>query len=213
MPSRKEPKPDMNKVVKIALATLLLLVLVVGGFLLGVYLQIFDASTMNEKLKLYDMPVIGEFFVKPAPETEEEVKEETAGKPKMELVDSKPNPGKDKGSSKPKVLTKEEIEKQMKEREAEEKKRVTKLARVYNEMKPQQAAAVMKDLDDDLSVAILQRMDESQAAKTLAAMDAEQSARLTKLLYTGVPKKVISPLDRQGHPTGEDGESTPTAAE
>ena len=192
----------MKKIVKIALAAILLLVLVVGGFLLGVYLQIFDASTMNEKLKLYDMPIIGEFFVKPAPETEEVSKEEASGKPKEEMTDSKLNPDKDKdkdkGQSKPKVLTKEEIEKQMKEREAQEKKRVSKLARVYNEMKPQQAAEVMKDLDDDLSVAILQKMDESQAAKTLAAMDADQSARLTKLMYTGVPKKVISPLDRQG---------------
>lgn len=188
----------MKKIVKIALAAILLLVLVAGGFLLGVYLQIFDAGTMNEKLKLYDMPIIGEFFVKPAPETGEALKEDMSGKPKEELTDSKPDPDKDKGQSKPKVLTKEEIEKQMKEREAQEKKRVSKLARVYNEMKPQQAAEVMKDLDDDLSVAILQKMDESQAAKTLAAMDADQSARLTKLMYTGVPKKVISPLDRQG---------------
>ena len=180
----------MKKMVKIALAAILLLVLVVGGFLLGVYLQIFDASTMNEKLKLYDMPIIGEFFVKPAPETGEMPKEESVGKTKEEMTDSKLNPDKDKEkrTSKPKVLTKEEIEKQMKEREAQEKKRVSKLARVYNEMKPQQAAEVMKDLDDDLS----------GAAKTLAAMDADQSARLTKLMYTGVPKKVISPLDRQG---------------
>ena len=191
----------MKKIVKFALAAVLLLVLVVGGFLLGVYLQIFDAGTMNEKLKLYDMPIIGEFFVNPAPETEEAPQEEATGKTKEVLTDSKPNPNKDKdkdkGTSKPKVLTKEEIEKQMKEREAQEKKRVSKLARVYNEMKPQQAAEVMKDLDDDLSVAILQKMDESQAAKTLAAMESEQSARLTKLMYTGVPKKVISPLDRQ----------------
>ena len=197
----------MKKIVKIALAAILLLVLVVGGFLLGVYLQIFDTSTMNEKMKLYDMPIIGEFFVKPAPETEEASKEEASGKLKEEMTDSKLNPDKDKdkGQSKPKVLTKEEIEKQMKEREAQEKKRVSKLARVYNEMKPQQAAEVMKDLDDDLSVAILQKMDESQAAKTLAAMDADQSARLTKLMYTGVPKKVISPLDRQNqHTEGND---------
>ncbi|WP_399555551.1 MotE family protein, partial [uncultured Selenomonas sp.] len=114
------------------------------------------------------------------------------------------------------VLTKEEIEKQMKEREAQEKKRVSKLARVYNEMKPQQAAEVMKDLDDDLSVAILQKMDESQAAKTLAAMEAEQSARLTKLMYTGVPKKVISPLDRQsqgGQNEGNEEQQTEEAAQ
>ena len=205
----------MKKMVKIALAAILLLVLVVGGFLLGVYLQIFDASTMNEKLKLYDMPIIGEFFVKPAPETGEMPKEESVGKTKEEMTDSKLNPDKDKdkdkGQSKPKVLTKEEIEKQMKEREAQEKKRVSKLARVYNEMKPQQAAEVMKDLDDDLSVAILQKMDESQAAKTLAAMDADQSARLTKLMYTGVPKKVISPLDRQGqNPQNAANEGQPT---
>jgi len=201
----------MKKIVKIALAAILLLVLVAGGFLLGVYLQIFDAGTMNEKLKLYDMPIIGEFFVKPAPETGEALKEDVSGKPKEELTDSKPDPDKDKGQSKPKVLTKEEIEKQMKEREAQEKKRVSKLARVYNEMKPQQAAEVMKDLDDDLSVAILQKMDESQAAKTLAAMDADQSARLTKLMYTGVPKKVISPLDRQGqNPQNAADESQPT---
>lgn len=207
----------MKKIVKIALAAILLLVLVVGGFLLGVYLQIFDVGTMNEKMKLYDMPIIGEFFVKPAPETEEASKEEASGKPKEEMTDSKLNPDKDKdkdkdkGQSKPKVLTKEEIEKQMKEREAQEKKRVSKLARVYNEMKPQQAAEVMKDLDDDLSVAILQKMDESQAAKTLAAMDADQSARLTKLMYTGVPKKVISPLDRQGqNPQNAANESQPT---
>jgi len=201
----------MKKIVKIALAAILLLVLVAGGFLLGVYLQIFDAGTMNEKLKLYDMPIIGEFFVKPAPETGEVLKEDVSGKPKEELTDSKPDPDKDKGQSKPKVLTKEEIEKQMKEREAQEKKRVSKLARVYNEMKPQQAAEVMKDLDDDLSVAILQKMDESQAAKTLAAMDADQSARLTKLMYTGVPKKVISPLDRQGqNPQNAADENRPT---
>ena len=210
----------MKKIVKIALAAILLLVLVVGGFLLGVYLQIFDVGTMNEKMKLYDMPIIGEFFVKPAPETEEVSKEEASGKPKEEMTDSKLNPdkdkNKDKGQSKPKVLTKEEIEKQMKEREAQEKKRVSKLARVYNEMKPQQAAEVMKDLDDDLSVAILQKMDESQAAKTLAAMDADQSARLTKLMYTGVPKKVISPLDRQGQNpqnTANEGQQTDEATQ
>ena len=193
----------MKKILKVVLAALLLLVLVVGGFLLGVYLQIFDATTMNEKMKLYDMPIIGEFFVKPAPRIEGESQTDPGGRTKEELVDSKPNADKgkdkDKGDSKPKVLTKEEIETQMKEREAQEKKRVSKLARVYNEMKPKEASEVMKDLDDDLSVAILQKMDESQAAKVLAAMDADQSARLTKLMYTGIPKKVISPLDRQGH--------------
>ena len=38
-------------------------------------------------------------------------------------------------------------------------------------------------------------------------LDADQSARLTKLMYTGIPKKVISPLDRQGH-QGENSEES-----
>ncbi len=96
----------------------------------------------------------------------------------------------DRSASKPVVLTKAEIEKQMKAKQAEERKRISKLARLYNEMKPQEAADVMDSLDDDMAIAILQRMDESQAAKILAKFDPDKSARLTKIMYIGVPAKV-----------------------
>ena len=165
---------------------LLLLVLIIGGFALGIYLRIFDTQEANEKLGLYNLPIIGQYFVKPAP-TEKEMQDE----PEEDL---KPAPDK-KNDSKKVTLTKKEIEKQMKEREAAQRKRVSKLARLYNEMKPADAAAAMDELDDDLCIAILQRMDEGQAAKILAQFEASKTARLTKIMYEGKKKTLTSPSD------------------
>ena len=115
--------------------------------------------------------------------------------------DEKPKQEEEKPKqSKPVTISKEEIDKQMKEREAAERKRVSKLARLYNEMKPQEAADAMADLDDDLTVAILQRMDEGNAAKTLAKMDAEKTARLTQIMYEGVQRKLTVPSETQQQP-------------
>jgi hypothetical protein len=86
-------------------------------------------------------------------------------------------------------ITKEEIEKQQKERETAEKKRVTKLARLYNDMKPADAAKVMETLDIDLCIAILQRMDESNAAKVMTAFEPGRAAEITQIIYEGVPRR------------------------
>ena len=109
---------------------------------------------------------------------------------------NQPKPIKKEEESKPVVLTKEEIEKRQKEEEAAERKRVSKLAKLYNEMKPEAAADIMTDLDDEIAVAVLQKMDESQAAKVLAALDPGQSARLTRSIYTGRRSSLASPGDQ-----------------
>ena len=163
----EEEEPKKHRILKLLLILLLLIVLIVGGFALGIYLRIFDAQEANEKLGLYNLPVIGQYFVKPAP-TEEDMQNTPA-------EDVKPDPEadkKDQKDSKKVQLSKKEIEKQMKDREAAERKRVSKLARLYNEMKPADSAAAMDQLDDDTCIAILQRMDEGQAAKILAEFDA-----------------------------------------
>lgn len=165
---------------------LLLLVLIIGGFFLGVYMRIFDTNAVNEKFGLYDFPIIGQYFVKPVP-SDGTVNTDSAN---SKVEDVKPNIKEPKTSSKPIVLTKAEIEKQMKVKQAEEKKRISKLARLYNEMKPQEAADIMDDMDDDMTIAILQKMDESQSAKILAKFDPGKSARLTKIIYSGSMTKV-----------------------
>ncbi len=185
----------MKKLFKVFLFLFLLLILVAGGFAAGIYLQIFDTNEINEKMALYELPVVGQYF--PAPPGAEKAQEEAA-EPEKEKPAAAPQEEKkkeDAKQSKPVNLTKEEIEKQTKEREAAEKKRVSKLARIYNGMKPQEAADAMAALDDDLTVAILQKMDESNAAKTLGKMEPDKTARLTKLMYEGKQQKLTLPTD------------------
>ena len=172
---------------KILFILILLLVLIAGGFALGVYLRLFDTKALNEQYGLHELPVVGEYFVPPAAE-EHRVTETTtspaasAGAPSSAAATPKKAPENMK-------ITKEEIEKQQKEREAAEKKRVTKLARLYNDMKPADAAKVMETLDIDLCIAILQRMDEGNAAKVMTAFDPERAAQITQIIYEGVPQR------------------------
>ena len=167
---------------------ILLLILVIGGFFLGIYLRIFDTNTINEKMELYKYPIIGDYFVKP----DKPVKSEDIQQPEpvdKKVTDAKINPEKALSAdpSKPVVLTKEEIEKQMKLRQAEEKKRISKLARLYGQMKPKEAVDILDKLDDNMVVAILQKMEEPQMSKILTTFDSDRSAQLTKILYSGKP--------------------------
>ncbi|MCI7331626.1 MAG: magnesium transporter MgtE [Selenomonadaceae bacterium] len=183
-----------KKLLKLFLALFLILVIVVGGFILGIYLRIFDTQTMNEKLGLYNLPIIGQYFVKPVPKDEPAAPEEN-------------KPAGDTSAQQKKELqvTQKELEAQQKEREAAEKKRVSKLARLYNAMKPKDAAEAMDTLNDDLCIAILQRMDEDQAAKILSAFTPAKAGRLTQLMYEGRKKRLVTPEDQQkGAQPGED---------
>ena len=180
MMAEEQPRSKGKKIVKLLLMLFLLLVLIIGGFALGIYLRIFDTQEANEKLGLYNLPIVGQYFVKPAP-----TKDEMEHTP---VEDAKPEKG--KKESKKVTISKKEIEKQMKERDAQEKKRVSKLARLYNEMKPKDAAEAMDSLDDDLCIAILQRMEEGNAAKILSEFEPSKTARLTQIMYEGTKKKV-----------------------
>lgn len=181
--------PSRRKIIlkRVGIA-LLLIVLVIGGFFLGIYLKILDGDEMNKKLGLYDMPIIGQYFVRPTPEGESSVPDSAADKAKKEQDKAK-KAAEDK-KSKPIKLTKEEVEKLTQQRQAEEKKRVSKLARLYNEMKPEDAAKIMENMDSDIVIAIFQRMDESQVSQIMASFDAGKAASISKLMYVGVPKRV-----------------------
>ena len=173
----------MRKKLKILFILILLLVLIAGGFALGVYLRLFDTQALNEEYGLHELPIIGEYFVPPAG-TEEHSETSTTYTGTAPAAAAAP-----KKSSESVKITKEEIEKQQKEREAAEKKRVTKLARLYNDMKPADAAKVMETLDIDLCIAIPQRMDESNAAKVITAFEPSRAAEITQIIYEGTPRR------------------------
>lgn len=186
-PSRKK------RILKIAAIVLLLLLLIVGGFVVGIYLRIFDTNEVNEKMGLYNLPIIGQYFVKPVPKNS---KDDIASTPASLVEDTKPT--EDKKTSKPVVLTKAEIDKQTKEREAEERKRLSKLARLYNEMKPEEAADIIDALDDNTAIAILKKMDEGQSAQIMTKLDPSKAARFTKIIYNGTDSK-----PKQTSPSGQ----------
>ena len=221
----------LRRILKIVGVFLALAGLIFAAFFAGIYLRVLDVYEMNEKIDLYAMPFIGEYFVEPmkktpgvlddyifqpakkmideklstpppetpAPEGEKKPedgkKEEKKDEKKDEKKTDQPQPIKKEEESKPVVLTKEEIEAQQKAAEAAERKRVSKLARLYNEMKPEAAADIMVDLDDEIAIAVLQKMDEAQAAKILAALEPGQSARLTRSIYSGKRSSMVSPGD------------------
>ena len=55
----------------------------------------------------------------------------------------------------------------------------TKLAKMYEAMKPHQAAPILSALDLDIIMDIMSRMKERQAAKILASMDAGLAAQVS----------------------------------
>ena len=156
--------------------------LVIAGFFLGIYLQIFDSDEMNKKLGLYNMPVVGQFFAKPV--------DEASSVPDEKDVQETANAKKDSEKSKPVKLTQKEIDKLTKQRQADEKKRVSKLARLYNEMKPADAAKILET--------IVQRMDESQVSQILTEFDPDRAATISKIMYVGAPKRVQQVTNENG---------------
>lgn len=194
------------RIVKIVGLILLLVVLVVFGFFVGIYLRIFDVHEINETMRLYNLPVIGEYFVRPPGEQEKpkeqpETAADMAAQPNGMSKDQGNMRGGASGAkpaeSNPTRLTPAEIEKQQQEQQAAEKKRVARLARLYGEMKPKAAADIMAALNDDVTIAILQKLDDAQAAKILAEFDPEKAARLTRVMYMGITSNMTSPGDAE----------------
>lgn len=64
-------------------------------------------------------------------------------------------------------------------------KNISKLARLYSAMKPEEAVAIMKLLDEQTIIKILSKMEEDQAAKILANFNADLAARITQKMIKG----------------------------
>lgn len=166
----------------------------------------------NELVGLYRLPVIGaggqfEYFsvpegvVWPPPEPEPEPEPETKPDEKTTQVAAntpKPTePKKDDKKSQDVKVSQKEIEEQMKAREAAEKKRISKLARIYDNMKPEEAAKALNDVSLDTVVLILQKMNEANAGQVIAKMDPSKAARVTQMLFDGQQRRLTLPSDYQ----------------
>lgn len=68
------------------------------------------------------------------------------------------------------------------ERNAQEDARLKSLVKIYESMKPKEAATIMDKLDVSVVVGVVERMKESKAAQILAGMDPEKAKTVTDLL-------------------------------
>lgn len=75
------------------------------------------------------------------------------------------------------VITK--LDRKQQEYVDERERSATKLARMYEAMKPQQAAPIISVLDPDIILDIVSRMKERPAARLMAAMDPGLAARIS----------------------------------
>lgn len=186
--------------------------IIAGGFAAGMYFELINSDQVkqvNEALNLYKWPLVGNYFE--VPEGVEWTKEDT-DRATDEFMDTI-STGIDSGISKvtevaeqimkpeepPKKkeikISQKEIEEKMQERETAEKKRISKLARVYANMKADAASEALGNLDADMAVLILQKMEDDAAAQILAKMDPMVAARLTQMMFNGVNHQVALPQE------------------
>ena len=207
-------KKVLKTIRNVLIGLVVLTALVVGAFAAAVKFEVLDTediAMLNEELGLYRLPFVGngryfevpegvEWPPPPEPEPEPELEPEPVSKPeeKIEPPKEEPKPKEEKKKDeKPKEVKvdKKAIDEQKAKREAEEKKRVTRLARIYENMKPEQAANALVNVDWDTTVLIFQRTNEDSVAQILAKMEPEAAAQLTEMLYAGTQRRVTTPSD------------------
>ena len=203
----------LRKIRNIFLGLILLTLLTIGAFVAAIKFDVLtteDVAMLNEELGLYRLPFVGNgryFEVpegviwppppepEPEPEPEPPTEPEPVSEPEPEEKTKKDEKPKKDDKPREVKIDRKAIEEQRAQREAEEKKRVARLARIYETMKPEQAANALVNVDWDTTVLIFQRMSEESVANILAKMEPEVAAQLTEMLYAGTQRRVTTPSD------------------
>lgn len=198
----------LNLIKKLSIYILLLAVLALATTYVLLKYKLITPEELVKITKLQDNPSapliiekLDEHFKPVMEETKPEVKPEDKKDAKDEKKSENPATVKPADSGKDKIDVTEknkkiiaELEKQEQERILEEKKRISKLARMYESMKPKEAADIINKIDDNTAVQILLKMEEETAAKVLANLPALKAATLSKVLikYRAEKPKTIT---------------------
>lgn len=186
-PANAAPPSKKKRRLLLAFVVLFSLFLLLGAsFIAGIYLKFIDGPALAQRFKLYDYPLIGQYFPRPATNFETvDLPPETAEAPPVDPQ----LPAPPASPATPALLGPAQAdidkEKAAKIAKQEEAKRISKLARLYNGMKPDEAVPILKELDDDTIISILNKMDEDQVAKIMAQFDPKRAARLTQSMLKG----------------------------
>jgi flagellar motility protein MotE (MotC chaperone) len=83
------------------------------------------------------------------------------------------------------------IQELLKKHDAQEEKKLQSLVKMYEAMKPKDAARIFENLDMNILIQVVERMKERRVAPVMAAMQSESAKKLTTELATRkqLPKK------------------------
>lgn len=184
----EKPKKRLTTIFKALLIVLILLIIAAVGFALGIYLKVIDMENLTARWNLNEYPVVGQYF--PQPKTNFEPVELD----QQNLLEAPINtnvipPVAPAGVTVPVAekakIDDSELQKQAKIKQLEEAKRISKLARLYGGMKPDEAVAILNKLDDNTVIDILGKMEEEQVSKIMALFDPRRAANLTQAMLRG----------------------------
>ncbi len=185
----EKSKKKLGTIFKLLLVIIILSLIAVTGFAAGIYLNLIDMEGLTKSWKLNEYPIVGQYFPQPKTnfETVELEEEQSQVKPSFE---SKATPPVTTIASEVPITERgkiddSELQKQAKLKQQEEAKRISKLARLYSGMKPDEAVAILKQLDDSLVLSILNKMEDEQASKIMSLFDSRRAANLTQAMYQG----------------------------
>ena len=179
------PIKKSGGILKIILILFILLILAATSFAAGIYLKFIDIQELADKWKLNEYPIVGQFFPQPKTNFETVPLEQQSPlvTPSNPAVASVIQPDAIM-PERPKVDD-AELQKQAKIKQQEEAKRISKIARLYGSMKPDEAVAILNKMDDDTVLLILSKMEDEQVAKILALFDARRAAILSQNMLRG----------------------------
>lgn len=183
------PTKTPTNTMKIIIILFLLIFLMAVGIGAGVFYGLGKSPELAAKYKLYDYPLVGQFF--PRPKTNFETIETIPDniKDAAPLVMPAPTavlPNSQMEPSKAPILQQDiELSKQQKALQVETAKRISKLARLYSSMKPEEAVPILSKLDDETLLLILGKMEDEQVAKFLPLFESQRAANLTQMMLKG----------------------------
>jgi len=184
----KQPEKSKRKsgsILKVIVILLILLILTAIGFALGIYLKFIDVQGLADKWHLNEYPVIGQSFSPPKTNFEPvELEKQSPLVVSSQSMVPTIVPSQAMLPEK-RIIDDVEFQKQVKIKQQEEVKRISKVSRLYGTMKPDEAVAILNKMDDDTVLLILNKMEDEQVAKIMALFDTRRAAILSQSMLRG----------------------------
>lgn len=168
---------------------LLLLGLIVSAFVGAVRYEFLDPAQIGLPGDTEQYPIIGKYLKPPVLEQELEPEEIVVPEqPKAAVLPSSVIPTLPKPSAPllaPLKIDDAELKRNEQLKREEDQKRLSKVVRLYEGMKPEEAVIILNEIDDATVVLLFSKMDEERTAKIMTLLDPKRSARLSDAMLKG----------------------------